>query len=97
MDTEGLHVFLALRGEDVEPMPRVLELGNVLVSDVQLLHDFVLCIGGSRDLGVLFYLFRGGLVGPGRAIFDFAFDAIGRGLDGHSCAVEAEGEEHSLT
>ena len=96
MDTKGLHVLLALCGEDIKPVPGILELWNVLFRNVKLLHNLVLSVRWSCNFGVLFNLFSGGLIRLSYAICNFAFDAVCGGLNRHACAMEAEWEKHSF-
>jgi hypothetical protein len=82
--TEVLQVLHALRGEELEPVAGVLELGDLLLTNSDLLKDLELGgpLGGGRALGL-----------PG---LDLPLESAGGGMDGHARAVEGEGEEHVL-
>ena len=78
-------------------MVRVRELRDITLRNVDLLEDLILGEGGFDVFGVgllkSFHFFSGRLVAGNLAAFDFALQAVGRGLDGHAGAVEGEGKK----
>ena len=77
-------------------MVGILELGDLLLRNVNLSQDFVLSVSGS--LIVLVFLLElfdfgiSGLVAASLACLNLALQTVGRGLNWHTCAVESEGE-----
>ena len=54
MNTKLAEYGLAERGEVVEPVIRVLEIGNLIFRDIRLLQDLILCEGRLFVIWVLF-------------------------------------------
>jgi hypothetical protein len=77
-------VLLSLGREETNPVVGVLELRDVFFTDAQLHEDFVLCCHG----------FALKLLVSGSSVFDLTGETDCRGLDGHTSAMETEGEKH---
>lgn len=84
IETEVLKIFLTLGREELEPVARVLELGDLLLRNAELLKNLIL---GHDTVCTLL----------GLSLLHFALESASGSMDGHACAVEGEGEEHSLT
>ena len=80
--TKVNEVLLSLGREEVEPVKRVLELGDLSLINAELEEDLVLSAAS--------------FLVSSSAVLDLAGETHGRSLDGHSSAMETEGEEHVL-
>jgi hypothetical protein len=91
---EVLHVLAALWGEHVKPVVGILESGDRLIRETDLLQDLKLGVRLTNQFFV-FLLFllcrlpRGDLTRS-----NLTLKSVRAGLDRHACAVEAEGEQH---
>ena len=84
------------RGEICEPVRRINKFGDLLDINLQVLHDLILGnLWHNLGLGLngLLPLFHFFLDFFETQIFDFFFELLSGGADGHTGAVEAEGEE----
>lgn len=80
-------VLLSLRREETNPVVGVLELRDVFFTNAQLHEDFVLCC----------HRFALKLLVSGSSVCDLTGEADCRSLDGHTSAMETEGEKHVFT
>jgi len=104
--TEIFKILLSTRREEFQPVASIHELGDLFLSDVQLLEDFVLSEGNLREFQLLLLL--GGLLDKSLLLllllgswllavdvsrFNLLSKSVSSGLNWHTRAVETKREE----
>ena len=101
MNTKLTEYSLAERREVVQPVIRLLEIGNLVLCYVRILENFKLCEGRLLVIRILFLklcdLFFGWLVARCCIVLDLPRESKRGCRDGLSCAMEAEWEKNVFT